>query len=261
MTTKKSQWVQVGGHSGPQQLMPDGAFLYKPVHTPREKNFYLDIQNRKDWLESNILPKFYGIERREYGYGEYEYIKMENLTYSYQRPFVLDLKIGTQTWDSETSTKKLKKRLSVDSTSTTTSLGLRFSGMERNITGEKPILYSRYLCTHDVSSREALKDYIKLFLFDGKKMRKDLLPFFKERLQMIFSIMSKNEYKMFSTSLLFLYDADADFVDNKFDMKMIDYAHTWRLSNEVCLENDGFCYGLNSLMKILNEIDSEISYK
>ncbi|GAB1225093.1 hypothetical protein ENUP19_0241G0028 [Entamoeba nuttalli] len=257
MSTKKSQWVQAGGHGGPQQLHPDGKYLLKPCLSHRERDFYLHIKDDKEWTGTGIIPKFYGVELHEFGFGELEFIRMENLMYQYKRPFVLDLKIGTQTWDPETASSKMKKRLVVDSTSTTTSLGVRFSGMERNVGEEKPILYSRYLCTHEVNTRDSLKEYIKLFFNDGKKYRKELVPYFISQLDKMIEVMKKREYKMFSSSVLFVYDSTTTLEDKKYNCKMIDFAHNWILTEEECTVEDGFLFGLNNLKSILEDIEIE----
>ncbi|EKE38029.1 hypothetical protein ENUP19_0062G0022 [Entamoeba nuttalli] len=258
ISTTKSEWIQAGGHGGSHQLVPNGEYLLKPCLAPREKAFYLKVQNDKEWCETEIIPKFYGIEEHDFGYGEFEFIKMENLMNQIKKPFVLDLKIGTQTWDPETSSKKMKKRLVVDSTSTTTSLGVRFSGMRRNVT-DKPTLYSRYLCTNEVNTRDSLKEYIKLYFFDGEKYRNDLLPYFIQSISKMIDVMNKKQFKMFSASVLFVYDGARKFEDQKHACKIIDFAHAWDVTEEECNVDDGFVIGLTTLKIMLEELHSEFN--
>lgn len=251
-------FLQAGGHGGNHQLIARGKYLLKPCLSERERDFYVKIQQNKEWIDNLIIPRFYGLEFHDIGYGELQYIKMENLMYKLNNPFVLDLKIGTQTWDPETALWKMNKRLRVDSTSTTESLGFRFSGMQRKI-GAEPIFYSRYLCTEKVNTREATKDYMKLFFFNGTVYRKELIPFYIGEIKKMIKVMKKKEYKMFSTSVLFVYDGFSSIEDKKHSIRIIDFAHTWNMKEERCEVDDGFLFGLQSLKKMLREIYNELN--
>lgn len=63
-----------------------------------------------------------------------EYIVLENLTGNYHCPCVLDLKIGTRSYTDVMSPRKRQEHLERAASTTTSTLGLRFCGMQvRNI--------------------------------------------------------------------------------------------------------------------------------
>ena len=129
--------------------------------------------------------------------------------------------------------------------------------MQRKI-GPEPLFYSRYLCTEKVNTRESTKDIIKLFLYNGTVYRKDLLPFYISELKKMIRIMKKHEFKMFSASVLFVYDAFSTLEEQKQKVKIIDFAHAWIMEEEQCEVDDGFLVGLRSLKRILSEIYDEL---
>ncbi|ELP94832.1 hypothetical protein EIN_247460 [Entamoeba invadens IP1] len=254
------EFLQAGGRNDAHLLIPSGDCLLKATFASREHSFYKRLHNYNEWVSSKITPEFYGFENHDLGHGMQEYIRMKNVTFNYKRPFVLDLKVGIHSWHPEIPSYKLQKRLKTDETSTTNLLGVRFCGCKR-VVGDQTLSYNRHLSLNEITTRDALKRYIKLFLFDGVKYRVAALPYFVSRLDKIIELMRMDKFRIFGASTLFVYDADAKDEEKKFDLRFIDFAHTWCLDKEECKMEDGVIFGMENLKCMLNEISVEITGK
>lgn len=61
-----------------------------------------------------------------------DYLMMENITSSYRRPCVLDLKMGTRQHGDDASAEKRTKQIAKCAASTSATLGVRLCGMQVN---------------------------------------------------------------------------------------------------------------------------------
>jgi len=107
---------QVGGHGIGQAdggLLKHSSFVLKPLATKKgtvEKDFYEAVGK---CILARYLPKYHGIVSVEQSQGsKSDYMKLEDLTQHFQRPSILDLKIGKQTWDETASKEKIKEEKS-----------------------------------------------------------------------------------------------------------------------------------------------------
>ena len=164
-----------------------------------------------------------------------EYIVLENLYHRFIRPSVLDIKLGSKLTDDETTTKEKIERLDkVSKTTTSGSLGFRICGMKSFVGETDPIeplelfenmnnlavttsgpylefnkLYGRNLNTETVS--DAILYYFTSYfnrLANGKLMVTRLLETFLRRLQLLYNCLLDYEIRIFSGSLLFLFEND-----------------------------------------------------
>ena len=102
---------QVGGHNGASALLFRDGKVYKPTTVcPREGDFYRAVMNGD--VPETLTPRCFGFEDiTDEKYGTQTYVIMEDVTKKYKHPCVLDLKVGTQTWDADCTPKKLEGRL------------------------------------------------------------------------------------------------------------------------------------------------------
>ena len=102
---------QVGGHSGAAGLIfEDGRVLKPTTPCPREAAFYRAVLAGD--VPAALVPRCLGFEERHHErYGTLRYVVMEDLTHSYDHASVLDLKIGTQTWEPDCAPEKRATRL------------------------------------------------------------------------------------------------------------------------------------------------------
>ncbi|XP_076824124.1 inositol hexakisphosphate kinase 1-like isoform X2 [Clavelina lepadiformis] len=136
-------------------------------------------------------------------------ILLENVTYQFRRPCVLDLKMGTRFHgDYDDDDKKMRHERKCAAT-TTQKLGLRLSGMQ---------VYHRdsgkFLCRDKYFGRTldktGLRNVLHQFFFDGRRTRRELLTPVLKRLRSIRdSLRRLPSYRFYSSSLLVMYDGDS----------------------------------------------------
>lgn len=125
-----------GGKLGP--LVDDSGNFYKPLQNDdrgsTEKAFYISFSSN-DKIPNHIrrfFPKFHGIRPIEAsdGSGLQPHLVLQDVVSRYRNPSVMDIKIGSRTWDPEASEEYIQKCLQKDRESTTVALGFRISGLQ-----------------------------------------------------------------------------------------------------------------------------------
>lgn len=194
-----------------------------------------------------------------------EFILLENLTARYTFPCILDLKMGTRQHADDASEEKRKSHEARVASTTSSTLGLRVSGMQ---VYQQNLGY--YKCHNRYFGRslnvDGFRQTLYHFLHDGICFRSDVLAPLLERLQALYKTIEQLEgFRFYTSSLLILYEgqvsddnsndkcnaaewklhrrASSPFVD----VRMIDFAHTvYSLKNVG--PDDGYLFGLRSLM-------------
>jgi hypothetical protein len=292
---------QVGGHSIGIHSLRGGLLKYnntvlKPVNPNRkgqcEKDFYL-FKHHPTVLQS-FIPKFHGFvyvkheaeAERESAANMHEYIQLEDLSDAYTFPSIIDIKIGTQTFDEEASLEKMlgdKMKYIHQAT-----LGMRVIGMKihRHTVG--------YLRKDKVWGRELTEQTIKAGLqlyFDG--YINTAVPIVIQRLKELLSWFStQTDYRFYSSSLLILYESNQISINNHSNTTnnsgnlnnpnllnvrvcMVDFTHVYGparsrfftlhddslnrtgLNNVEGQKDDKYSHGLIKLINILSEILNE----
>ena len=147
---------QVAGHDKLMLLTTstDDLMIIKPCK-PKEVNFYQDAQNYPEFLD--FLPQCYGtlraatehdlsiLETSELvgdstncylmetvqGLDQQEQnVCLENILHGFTRPCIMDLKMGSLLYDADASEEKRQKMISQSVNTTSSTLGLRISGLK-----------------------------------------------------------------------------------------------------------------------------------
>lgn len=265
---------QAGGHDG--AFAHDGSTLVKKV-TDREASFYEHAEEGQ-W-PTRLLPKFYGRT------GNGEAIKIENLTYDFERPCVMDLKMGQQTVeDNESNIIKKLKMTALDVVTRTKSAGVRLEGLSMYRTLENGRIKGTKAQSHQLSVRVSLQDVITFFLTDESGVRTDLALRFQTAVETILKqFQSNDKYRFIGSSILFIYDNDnsAPYMQwaralrklhtlnpkarlsedqisgltrrTRCDVRMIDFAHTGPMPENM-KRDEGYITGLKTILKALKAI-------
>lgn len=154
-----------------------------------------------------------------------QYIVLENLYHGFSKPSVLDIKLGSVLTDDLVSAEKRDRLASVSASTTSGSLGLRICGMKVYLdpsasysllpvveelhealtkSGDYLIynkLFGRRLTKHTLAA--GLAQYIP-----DPRLRALLTNRFHQRLQLIYNCLIDTEVRIFSGSLLFVYESD-----------------------------------------------------
>ena len=92
--------------------------ILKPLHSRdkrgrRELGFYKDIWDQKNDKDEaivklrNFIPDFHGVAK----IGSIDYLLLSNITSGFDRPSIMDVKIGIKTYDPEASQDKIQSEI------------------------------------------------------------------------------------------------------------------------------------------------------
>eukprot|EP00177_Eucheuma_denticulatum_P007073 GFKZ01012866.1.p1 GENE.GFKZ01012866.1~~GFKZ01012866.1.p1 ORF type:complete len:455 (-),score=74.09 GFKZ01012866.1:849-2213(-) len=266
---------QAGGHDG--SFHSSGSMLVKKV-TEREADFY-EQANKGAW-PVGLLPGFYG---RTNG----DSIQIEDLTYGFRRPCVMDLKMGIQTVEDDE--KKLIKKLkmtALDVVTRTKQAGVRLEGLSMYRTLEKRRVKGNKMQSHSISAYVGitLQDIITFFLTDEHGVRTDVALRFQTAVEAILRQFEKNDkFRFIGSSILLIYDNDnraphmhwaralrklhtiaphvrltEDQISGltrrtRCDVRMIDFAHTGPMPADM-KRDEGYITGLRTILDALGAI-------
>lgn len=159
-----------------------------------------------------------------------EYIVLSNLYYGYKQPNILDIKLGAELCDENVSDEKRRRLDEVSRTTTLGSLNFRICGMRlyegnsvnsgnSDISGNSEDPYktvddSGYAQYNKFYGRSLTKENIGTAFWkffepaENPTIRKLLVERFLQRLQLLYNCLLDTEIRVFSGSLLFVYESD-----------------------------------------------------
>jgi len=213
-----------------------------------EYSFYETLKDRK--IPDNIkpfFPKFYGIEKIEGN----RYVVMEDLTFGFKNPSMVDIKMGTSSVGEDATQEKRTEMEKKDKGTTTVSLGIRVVGARIYDVDKKQYIvkkkdYGKNLKDSDIPSG------LSFCFGDGNKIRKDLAKHYLEKLKILKSWYEKQSvFRLYSSSLLFVYEGEEKDV-KKGEVRLIDFAHVFNISDGG--HDEKYMVGLNNLIKYLDQL-------
>lgn len=273
---------QVAGHqAGVGKVGPlvDGAGkFYKPLQDGErgvmEKKFYEQF-----WADMDVpasakafFPRFYGtIEVAALdGSGFIDHAVLEDLTNQFQRPCVMDLKMGVHTWYPGASDEYIAKCMEKDAETTSKELGFRVSGLQVFDDGNakmwKP---GRVWCK--MLDADAVMTLLKQFVSSNPTDDKTPdLAYASEVYGSLGGIINQlselrswfavqKNYHFSSSSILLMYEkSDSTALGSQASMcgsvKLVDFPHVLTGRGAV---DENFLQGMDSLISILREIVSQ----
>ncbi|KAI4522549.1 SAICAR synthase-like protein [Schizophyllum commune Loenen D] len=135
---------QVGGHAG-VQTTEDGSLLIKPA-LPAELAFYQALSDDSPFAPlRRYLPKFLGtlslagkVEEGEDlekmgpppAGAEKQNLVLENLSFPFKKPNILDIKLGTILYDESASPEKVERMIKTAKETTSLETGVRLTGFQ-----------------------------------------------------------------------------------------------------------------------------------
>jgi len=160
------------------------------------------------------------------------HIVMENITYGFKKPNVLDLKLGAQLWDDAAKPEKRARLDAVSAETTSGSLGFRIAGMRtwRGVPApEVPADLKEYASSEDgywvynkmygrkFSASDIEEGFTSYVLPTGSgkshpelERAREVLAFSLGEVKDIIAAFEKKESRMYSASILIVYEGDVD---------------------------------------------------
>jgi hypothetical protein len=224
----------------------------------------------------------------------HDFLVLEDLTYPFRFPSVLDVKVGTRDYDDEASEEKRRRHIEKCRMTTSAAFGVRLTGMQVF----QPERHT-YLC-HDKYHGRRLKDEEQLltelvqYLDNGQRngaaARRaiQVANSFRGRLERLREfVATQTEWRFYSSSLLFIYEGDSaidldvhpaaavcpiaattaatDLVESVANgssssnstmvcMKMIDFAHTQRSNCQDSPNDDGYLLGIETMIRLFSNV-------
>lgn len=225
---------------------PSRLFVLKPVQSgsrgEREVAFYEYVRAHKvPGLESFVCP-YYGVVR-PIPRGQ-AYILLHDLTTSMLKPCVLDVKLGTQTYEDEAPLAKREREAAKYPPQAT--LGCRIVGMRLHASNDDDVVAFDKHWGYSLRNRAELERGLRLFV-----QEQESILLFERRIESFLEWISTvpNELVFISSSLLFVYDAANP---SCCDVRLIDFAHV-RRDRTV---DTGLIVGLTTLLKLFRAIQS-----
>lgn len=220
--------------------------VLKPVQSGsrglREVAFYEYVRAQKvPGLKPFVCP-YYGVVR-PIRRGQ-AYILLSDITAGMVKPCVLDVKLGTQTYEDEAPLAKREREAAKYPPQAT--LGCRIVGMRIHATNDaKAVVFDKHWGS-SLRNRAELERGLRLFV-----QQQASILLFERRIESLLEWVATvpNELVFISSSLLFVHDATNP---SCCDVRLIDFAHV-RRDRRV---DTGLIVGLNTLLQILRAIRS-----
>lgn len=278
LKNRSNNWVQLSGHEDSFAFAGPGTIWKKRSTDDTEVRAYEALMNDS---MNEMVPKFF----RDVKYKGDHFIEMEDLLYEYKDAAIMDIKMGTRTFlESEVENNKARtdlyeKMVKIDpnaptkqehiqravtklnymrfreALSSSSNLGFRIEGFKAG--------HDLQLCKDlkSVKQRDEVKATLKAFLMNRDGVRLQLIDRLKQLVQRFEKSEFFESHEVIGSSLLIIHNGKSAGV------WMIDFAKTISLPEGISIDHksqwslgnheDGYLFGLNNLISILEECRDE----
>ncbi|NXD57770.1 IPMK multikinase, partial [Corvus moneduloides] len=190
---------------------PDGTVLKQlqpPPRGPREQEFYNKVYD-SDCCDSILLelreylPKYFGVWSPPTAPND-TYLKLEDVTRKFNKPCIMDVKIGQKSYDPYASAEKIQQQVSKYPLMEEIGflvLGMRVYHVSSDSYETQNQHYGRSL------TKETVKDGISKFFHSGYCLRKDVVAASIQKVEKILEwFEGQTQLNFYASSLLFVYE-------------------------------------------------------
>lgn len=266
---------QVAGHRFEEgrvgSLVDDQGRYYKPLQDgargEKEVVFYnrLNADTTVPPEVMKFFPKFYGTVEIEVPNADHpvKHAIMEDLAHEFQKPGIMDVKVGSRTWYIEAGPKYVEKCKAKDLETTSAALGYRVSGMQ---------VYEAKIGEVWKASREWCKflkpeevpDALKRFVssnpsaeegWDGAAAKHVYGTTLTELEKLKAWLEVQTTYHFFSASVLIMYEGEPS-APQSVSVRLVDFAHVVYDKGTI---DENSLNGLKAFMQRLSDIIDSVS--
>lgn len=302
---------QVGGHGRGQFIEWNENKILKPKLKPnlfaREIEFYERIQNEHistDYSQYNgckVFPQYFGLawlkfteESRSSMHlvtkeepNSFPYIVLENVTFKFCHPCIIDVKLGTQTYEPSASLEKIEYECSKYPFQR--DLGFRLTGFKTfNLIHQEYFVFDKHMCRQLIPEIDLLHG-IALAFFNGIAFHSKVLVKLLSKIEDLLGWMEEQqEYNFYSSSVLIVYSGSAIYYGSDIkhgdkekrkderiamnstiesdeqvvdcDVRLIDFGHVQYISVPSVPKDPGCILGLKTLTSYLKRVLSLIQH-
>ena len=155
------------------------------------------------------------------------YVILENVAHGFEKPNVLDVKLGRRLWADDAPLAKRQKLDKASNESTSASLGYRIAGMKTwqskdggpqcdDTSGYRKYEKSYWQSITVDTVRKAFEDYF--FVSSASvphELVRQIIQCFVDDLKGLQTVLEKQESRIYSSSLLFVYEGDGESLKRK----------------------------------------------
>lgn len=193
---------------------PDGTVLKQlqpPPRGPRELEFYnmvyaADCSDGVLLELRKYLPKYYGTWSPPTAPNDL-YLKLEDVTHKFNKPCIMDVKIGRKSYDPFASPEKIQQQVSKYPLMEEIGflvLGMRVYQVHSDSYETKNQHYGRSL------TKETLKDGVSKFFHNGYCLRRDAVAASIQKIESILQwFENQKQLNFYASSLLFVYEGSS----------------------------------------------------
>ncbi|KAI5464938.1 pre-mRNA cleavage complex II protein Clp1 [Mariannaea sp. PMI_226] len=153
-------------------------------------------------------------------------VVLENATFGFKRPSILDVKLGVRLWADDAPLQKKQRFDKISAETTHGSLGFRIAGMRvfrgsedaAELDEEEYKIYDKDYGRVTVTKDNVVDEFRK-FIFNkaagiDKELGRAVCEAFARDLRRVEDVMSRHESRMYSSSLLFIFEGDGEALRN-----------------------------------------------
>lgn len=153
-------------------------------------------------------------------------VVLENATYGFTRPNILDVKLGKRLWADDAPLQKKQRFEKISSETTHGTLGFRIAGMRvfrgsedaSELDEEEYKIYDKDYGRVQVTDKNVVSEFRKFIFNKSAGIDKDLgqavCEAFARDLRRVEDVLERHESRMYSSSLLFIFEGDGDALQN-----------------------------------------------
>lgn len=226
--------------------------LLNPPRGPREYQFYVDLFtqpiSREVLALRSFLPKYLGT----YEHSQMTYLILENIIQTYEKPCVIDIKLGRITYDHEATPEKIERQ--INKFQPATEIGFQLLGWKTYSSKDQSYTYHDKQCARSLTKDELLYGMANFFGASERDHRA-IVRAVLQRLVELEEIMSKqHEFVFIASSILIVYEGKED-EPVQVDVRLVDFAHVFPSST--CEADENFLFGLRHCIKYLQRLLDE----